>query len=111
VKLLFDQNLSPRLCDTLRNLWPDLVHVRHVGLSSADDNVVWEYAARQGFTIVSKDSDFNNLSFLLGAPPKVIWLRAGNCSTSEIEKLIRGQEREIVAFVSDPDSTLLVVSL
>lgn len=39
--------------------------------------------------LVSYLSDYNDLSLLRGFPPKVIWIRRGNCSTKEIEQLIR----------------------
>jgi len=109
VKLLLDQNLSPRLCNALRDLWTEIIHVRDVGLQAAEDPVVWEYAATQGLTIVSKDGDFNNRSFLFGAPPKVVWIQLGNCSTRDIELVLRARHGELLAFAGDPDSALLVV--
>ena len=109
MKLLLDQNLSPRLCDRLRDVWTEVVHVRAVGLAAADDSAVWTYARQHGFTIVSKDSDFSSRSSLFGAPPKVIWLALGNCSTSEIERRLRGHHQEIETFVREPDATLLLI--
>lgn len=109
MKLLLDQNLSSRLCDRLRDVWTDVVHVRSVSLATADDSAVWEYARQHGFTIVSKDSDFSGRSSLFGAPPKVIWLALGNCSTSEIERRLRGHHQELEAFVTERDTTLLVI--
>jgi predicted nuclease of predicted toxin-antitoxin system len=76
VKLLFDQNLSYRLVHTLHEMYPESQHVRDVGLGEAADEAVWHYAARQGFTIISKDADFHQRSFLFGHPPKVVWIRA-----------------------------------
>lgn len=87
MKLLFDQNLSPRLIPTLRHDYPDSRHVREVGLKDAPDAAVWQYAAQHDFTIVTKDADFHQRSFLFGHPPKVIWIRAGNCSTDMIEAM------------------------
>ena len=58
MKLLFDQNLSPRLPRLLADLYPDSVHVRAIGLREATDSEIWEYAKQHGFVIVSKDSDF-----------------------------------------------------
>jgi len=84
VKLLLDQNLAPRLVAALAALYPDSKHVRDVGLAAANDDDVWRYAATGGFTIVSKDADFHERSFVLGPPPKVIWIRRGNCSTTEV---------------------------
>ena len=79
MRLLFDQNLSPRLKNTLRRVYPNSLHVRDVGLEAADDMTIWQYAGDHGLTIVSKDSDFRQLSFTLGLPPRVVWIRRGNC--------------------------------
>jgi predicted nuclease of predicted toxin-antitoxin system len=76
MKLLFDQNLSPRLPRLLADIYAHSLHVREVGLRDADDAVIWDYAKQHGFTIVSKDSDFQQRSLLYGSPPKFIWLRA-----------------------------------
>lgn len=66
MRLLLDENLSPRLVGSLDDLYPGTTHVREVGLASAEDSTVWGYAATNGFTIVSKDADFHQRSFLLG---------------------------------------------
>ena len=71
------------------------MHVREVGLAAADDSTVWAYARRHGFAIVSKDGDFSSRSVLYGAPPKVIWLAVGNCSTGEIERHLRGHREDM----------------
>ena len=109
MRLLLDQNLSPRLCDRLRDIWTDVAHVRAVGLAAADDSAIWAYARQHGFTIVSKDGDFNGRSSLYGAPPKVIWLALGNSSTSEIERGLRSHRDEIETFATEPDTTLLLI--
>ncbi len=109
MKLLFDQNLSPRLCDRLRDVWADLVHVRAVGLATADDSVVWEYARQHDLIVVSKDSDFSGRAFLYGAPPKVVWMVVGNCSSGEIEQLLRGKRDQVEAFAADAVAALLVI--
>ena len=97
MKLLLDQNLSPRLARTLAAIYPDTTHVRDVGLQAADDDTVWAYAAEHGFVIVSKDADFHQRSFVLGPPPKVVWIRRGNCSTVEIEGIFRSHEADLLA--------------
>ncbi len=88
MRLLFDQNLSPRLKEALWDLYPESIHVRDVGLETADDSAIWTYAQEHDLVIVSKDSDFRQLSFVFGHPPRVIWVRRGNCSTSEIEAIL-----------------------
>ena len=50
--------------------------------------------------IVSKDEDFHRLSVLHGPPPKVIWIRLGNCSTDDVMQLLRMRRDEIEAFVA-----------
>jgi predicted nuclease of predicted toxin-antitoxin system len=75
VKLLFDHNLSYRLVRALQREYPDSQHVREVGLSEATDEAVWRHAVEQGLTIVTKDADFHQRSFLFGHPPKVVRVR------------------------------------
>jgi hypothetical protein len=70
MKLLFDENLSPRLVQLLNDLFPDSVHVRDVGLMASDDLTVWKYAQENSLIICSKDSDMHQRSFLLGFPPE-----------------------------------------
>ena len=89
MKLLFDENLSPRLVLLLSSQFSGSTHVRDVGLASADDDSIWRYAELHDFVIVSKDSDFHQRSFVKGQPPKVIWLRCGNRGTEEIADLLR----------------------
>ena len=78
MKLLFDQNLSFRLCRQLADLYPGSSQTRLLGLAEADDRAIWRYAGSNGFVLVSLDADFAELAGLLGPPPKVIWLRSGN---------------------------------
>ncbi len=111
VKLLFDQNLSHRLTGLLSDIFPDSLHVRNVGLKEADDPAVWDYAKEYEFVIVSKDSDFHQRSLVLGYPPKVIWVRLGNCSTTDVLQLLKHYEDEIKAFNDDSEVTFLSLSL
>lgn len=109
MRLLFDQNLSPRLLVDLVDLHQGCTHVREVGLATADDDVVWRYAAEHGFAIVSKDADFHERSFLLGHPPKVIWIRRGNCSTDEIASILRSNHAAIIEFEADTEGSFLAL--
>jgi predicted nuclease of predicted toxin-antitoxin system len=86
MRLLLDENLSPKLVRLLDDLFPGSVHVRDVGLKAADDSLVWNYAKENSLVICSKDSDLHQRSFVLGFPPKVVWVRLGNCSTQDVEK-------------------------
>lgn len=110
MKLLLDQNLSPRLVRVIEDLFPGSLHTRDVDLQAADDERVWAYAASHGFTIVSKDSDFHQMSFVLGHPPKVIWIRIGNCSTGEVARILRTHAQAIHDFAADDESSFLTLS-
>ncbi len=101
MKLLFDQNLSPKLVALLGDLFPGSSHVQTAALDCADDDLIWEYARLNGFAIVTKDEDYNNLSVLRGSPPKVIWLQIGNCTTAQVEAVFRGRFADIEAFEND----------
>jgi predicted nuclease of predicted toxin-antitoxin system len=110
MKLLFDENLSFKLAQRLADLFPGSTHVRDVGLKAADDPAVWDYAKRHGFVIASKDSDLHQRSFVFGPPPKVIWIRLGNCSTDEVERVLRRNFDAITAFCKDEQAAFLSLS-
>ena len=107
MRLLFDHNLSTRLVRHLADLYPDASHVFLVGLERASDMAVWNYAQTNDYLIVTKDSDFSDISVLRGFPPKVLWLRLGNCTTSDIERTLRRGYATIEAFGNDPTSGIL----
>ena len=109
MKLLFDQNLSPRLARSLAGVYPGSTHVMDAGLSEADDRTIWTFAKERGFTIVSKDGDFRQLSFLAGPPPKVVWVRLGNCTTDDIATVLRRRADDLRDFASAPEAAFLVV--
>jgi len=110
MKLLFDQNLSYRLVRLLADVYPDCQHVRNVGLKEAPDTQVWEYARSNDYAIVSKDSDFHQRSLLLGFPPKVVWVRLGNCSTKAVEQILRAHFEDVEQFEADGTATFLILS-
>jgi len=89
LKLLFDHNISPGLIRLLHDLFPDSNHVYQLNLHEVDDPVIWRYAREREFIVVSKDVDFSELSMVEGFPPKLVWLKLGNCRTSDIESSIR----------------------
>lgn len=108
-KLLFDQNLSPKLIQCLADLYPNSEHLDLLGLGTADDALVWEYAKQNNFVVVTKDADFADLSVLRGFPPKVLWIRRGNCSTGDIEEILRNYNAEIEDLITDLDSGILTL--
>jgi predicted nuclease of predicted toxin-antitoxin system len=109
VKLLLDENLSRRLVPVLEPLYPGTIHVSAVGLERADDAEIWGHARDHGFALVTKDADFVDRSLAEGPPPKVIWIRRGNCSTREIGDLLRDHRAEIEQLETDPSMPFVVL--
>jgi predicted nuclease of predicted toxin-antitoxin system len=110
MKLLFDQNLAGSLVQRVADLFPDSIHVNALGMAESDDKSIWSYAKDNGFTIISKDFDFHQRSVLFGSPPKVIWLRVGNCPVITIERLIRDNSVSIHTFEADAEQDFLILS-
>jgi predicted nuclease of predicted toxin-antitoxin system len=108
--LLLDENIAARLISSLAELYPGCAHVDDCGLAGASDLAIWQYARDHNLVIVSKDEDFQRLSVLHGAPPKVIWLRLGNCSTADIGNLLIGRRGEIERFVADREAAFLALA-
>jgi predicted nuclease of predicted toxin-antitoxin system len=102
VKLLFDQNLSLRLVGRLADLYPGSSHLHVLGLDRAADGEVYGHARREGFAIVTKDADFSDLCLLQGFPPNVVWIRRGNCTTAEIEQMLRAHQSDVESLIEDP---------
>ena len=78
MKLLFDQNLAPRLVDELKHL-------------------------------ISKDADFHQMSLVHGAPPKVVWIRLGNCTTGDVVRLLEHHHRRLLEFDDQPETAFLAL--
>ncbi len=109
MKRVFDQNLSPRLAVRLADLFPGSSHVHPNGLGQSDDRDVRTFALLEGFTLVTKDGDFSDLAAMLGVPPLVVWLRIGNCTTRQIEELIRRNHQAILQLDGHPDAGVLSI--
>lgn len=109
MKLLFDENLSPKLIALLTDLFPDCAHVDRIGLGSESDNDIWSYAQQNDYIIVSKDSDFHDKSILLGHPPKIIWIKRGNCSNRHVQFLLRNKANTIKEFNDNPDLSFIQI--
>ena len=89
--------------------FPDSMHVMSLVLDRSSDQEVWEYAKKHGYTIVSKDADYHQRSLVYGFPPKVIWIRSGNCTTIFIESIMRRHREDIIAFESSEGGAFLAL--
>lgn len=68
-------------------------------MTRASDRQIWDYAKEAGFVIASKDNDFQQMSFVFGPPPKVIWVRRGNCTVQETERILRFENDQVAAYL------------
>ncbi len=110
MKLLFDENLSPKMVAALADVFPDSAHVDRIGLGGGSDDEVWLYAKNNEFMLVSKDSDFYEKSILYGHPPKVIWIRRGNCTNRQIQLLLRNKVEVITEFYQNHDVSFISIT-
>lgn len=110
MKLLFDENLSPKLPALLAALFRGSLHVRECGLKGMPDDDIWAFARENGFVLVSKDSDFYQRSVLYGPPPKFVWLRMGNCSRTQLVDLLATHANDIQSLESSAQDAVLVIS-
>jgi predicted nuclease of predicted toxin-antitoxin system len=107
VKLLLDHNVSHKLVARLADVFPDSTQTRLLNFGRTSDPHLWLFAKANGYVFVTKDSDFAELAVLRGTPPKVIWLRIGNCKTAAVERTLRRNVERIQAFVDDPEQIVL----
>ena len=110
MKFLLDENITFRLVKALLPDYPGSCHVKDVSLLEADDNLIWKWAQRNGFTILTQDADFEQLSLLRGHPPKVIYLRLGNCSLLNLITQLRAHQQLISRFFLDANAACLELS-
>jgi predicted nuclease of predicted toxin-antitoxin system len=107
VKLLLDHNISHKLVARLADIFPDSTQTRLLNLGRTNDPQLWLVAKTHDYLFVTKDKDVAELAILRGAPPKVVWLRMGNCSTPLVEKTLRANHDAIVDFAADPNRVVL----
>jgi predicted nuclease of predicted toxin-antitoxin system len=107
MKLLLDQNISYKILPSVSVFFPESTHVRIEHLEGKTDGEIWNYAKEQGFAIVTQDADFYEITLLKGFPPKILWLRCGNTSTQNIERLLMENNSAIVEFFSNQEYACL----
>jgi predicted nuclease of predicted toxin-antitoxin system len=87
----------------------DSLHVFDTPLARfTSDETIWSFAAENGFTIVTADSDFLDLATRRGAPPKVV--RIDNCRyrTAEVERLLPRDAIRIAEFAASSMAALVI---
>jgi len=109
MKLLIDQNLSPKLSKLLHKRFPDSKHIKFLGLNDASDLEIFEYAKANSFAILTFDSDFMDLNLLHGMPPKIIWLKTGNLTTKAVAKLFDSHTLTMINFLKSNEKGILEI--
>lgn len=107
MSLLFDGQRSPNLAAVFADTFPGARHVHDLGLGQADHRDIFTFAREHGFTIVTKDCDFVDLAALHGTPPKIVWIRLGNCSTDDVARLLRSEADTLRGFLAAPEFSVL----
>lgn len=109
MKFLLDGNLSDRIPGRIDDLFAGSGHVKFCSLGRATDEAVWRFARDNGFAILTKDWDFQQMSLLRGFPPKVVFLKVGNCSTERIVQILRANASALDTFEFDSVASLLIL--
>jgi predicted nuclease of predicted toxin-antitoxin system len=110
MKLLLDQNISYRLIERIKSVFSDVYHVKDIGLIDANDYAIFMEARAARFNaIFTLDADFHYLWQQYGAPPKVIWLRVGNCSTAFLADVVLKNHPGIMEFLTNYDIDCLEI--
>jgi len=103
MRLLLDQNISYRIVKNISDIYPDIRHVSSLGMLNEEDLLIWNFAKDEGYTIVTFDADFYELQLTKGFPPKIIWLRFGNSTRSELTKFFLDKRKTIKMFLEDKE--------
>jgi predicted nuclease of predicted toxin-antitoxin system len=110
VKLLLDENLSWRMIKQLTPIFAEVVHASELKIKQpADDISIWDYAKKNGFTILSKDDDFEKIVLLRKAPPKLIHLKTYNLDTKKLVDLILENKYKIIEFVNSDENEIFEI--
>ena len=99
--LLFDENISYRVVKQILHLFPESQAAKQLKLLAKEDFLIWETAKSGGFTIITYDEDYELLSNLRGWPPKVILIRSGNLSNTEVIAMLQINFDAISDFLLD----------
>lgn len=110
MKFLIDHNLSPKLVKHLSGWFPGSVHTEELGFGRTSDHDLWQHALENGYSILTKDTDYEHISILRGSPPKVVWLRIGNAPTSKVMEVLGKNHEAILQFLHDDERSLLALS-
>ncbi len=106
-QFILDNNLSVNLINQISELSTEISHVSIVALERSSDMEIWQYAKQNGYTIITKDSDFKTLSNLFDCPPKVIRVNCGNQTNTYMRDMLLSKSNTIFRFMEKIDECYL----
>jgi predicted nuclease of predicted toxin-antitoxin system len=110
MKLLLDENLSWRMIKMLESISEEIIHVSNLKITQPSDDIsIWNYAKKNGFTIISKDDDFEKIVLMRKAPPKLIYLKTYNLDTKKLVDLMIENKDKIIEFVNSNDNDIFEI--
>lgn len=110
MKLLLDENLSWRMIKMLESISEEIIHVSNLKITQPGDDIsIWNYAKKNGFTIISKDDDFEKIVLMRKAPPKLIYLKTYNLDTKKLVDLMIENKDKIIEFVNSNDNDIFEI--
>ena len=110
MKVLIDQNISFRIVSQISDLFPGVSHVKSLGLIDAKDFDIFMFARKEGFqAILTQDEDFYAHLLEHGTPPKIIWIRTGNCTTALLSEVLHRNAAIIFSFFEDDNADCLEI--
>ncbi|PWU10212.1 MAG: hypothetical protein C5B50_25925 [Verrucomicrobia bacterium] len=108
MNFLVDNQLPDALCSFLTSRGHRSSHVLGLRMDEASDVEIWDYAAKGGWVVVSKDEDFLHLANRPADTGKLLWVRIGNCRKPT---LLQAFDRELPRIVQAFDQGVHVVEI
>ncbi len=103
-----DEHLAPSIALFIYQEFKiECVHIKDVIGNQSSDLEIYVAARKANAVIITKDSDFVNLFFKLGSPPKIIYLTCGNISNKNLRLLLSEKLLQVITEVLSNDYTTL----
>lgn len=109
IRFLIDAQLPPGLARRLTTRGYPAEHINRVDLRIASDRTIWQYAARTGATLITKDEDFVAFAGQERSGPQVVWIRIGNISNDALWRAIDPLLDEIIQALNAGERIVEVV--
>jgi predicted nuclease of predicted toxin-antitoxin system len=109
VRFLTDAQLPPALTHLFSDLGHVCEHVRDVGLMTAGDREIWDYATRCDAILVTKDGDFAAFRSADTRGPAIIWIRLGNTRRQVLVEKLKALLPDIMKALKEGEQLVEIV--